>query len=66
MEVLYHTHNGLYPFHRHTNSESAFVEHLVTVSNSNHYERLKELTKIYRSLTCPHLIRLHKILRDDN
>lgn len=66
MEVIYRTTDGLYPFNLNKKADLAYVEDIVKVDSNEESAKYRDISRIYRGIVCPHLIKLNKVLKDDN
>ena len=65
MEVIHHVVNGLYPFNKEKDSEQIQAEYLFTLANSAQYEAVRAFSKKFKEVKCPHIIKLLKVLKED-
>jgi len=64
--VIYHLKDGRYPFHPAKEGETAFLEYVKTVDSPSQMNHYKNTTKLFRSIQCPYLMQISRILREDN
>ena len=64
MEIIYHCANGKYPFHRPHHAK-AYVEYLVPLNSPHQAQIFRHTTTLLKSLDCPYLLRLVKVLSDE-
>lgn len=66
MEIFYQTKYGVYPYHRKMGEEKTFVEHLHPYSSKQMAARVKQFSRIFKTIHCPHIIPLFRILKEEN
>lgn len=55
--------DGIYPFHHPQPSDKAYVEYLVSTSEEAGMVRYRELARTFKTINCPYLIKIAKVLR---
>lgn len=65
MEIIYHVKNGIYPFKCQKESDHTQVEYVIEVSSQGQKDYIKQFSKNYKNINCPYLIKLFKVLKEE-